>query len=811
MKFKFVFFVSMLCLTVLGGVVSAQTVNFTQYKVIDSFSRYSTGMFFMYCHNGDTSMAFVLGNRIILIPKTTNANVDTSVIATHYWTTTQLNDSLAMYIKNVDSTLFATHNYVSNALIPYATKQYVKDTLTSYPTTTVLNSTVSNYVPLAQKAANNGVATLDNTGKIPYAQIPAIDVGGTVFTANSVSAMLALSQADTADFCVRTDSNCTFILTALPSSVYSNWVKILTPPAIQVLNGLSGANVTIGTGDISETGGNQYFTTARARAANSAGTGIGYSGGVITNTGVVAEADPIYAADTVSHKVITKTYGDSRYLQGNQTITLSGDVSGSGTTAITTTIGASKVTNSMLAGSIAASKLVGTDIVTVGNVTVGAWGANKIAEIYGGTNQNSYTLGDMLYSSATNTLAKLAGNITTTKKFLTQTGDGTNSAAPSWGTVSKSDVGLGNVENTALSTWGGSTNVTTLGTIGTGTWNGTAIGDSYISSASTWNAKQAALSGTGFVKISGTTISYDNSTYLTTALTSLNGLTGATQTFAVGTSGSDFAISSSGTAHTFNLPDASTANRGVVTTGTQTFAGAKTFTASANSDKPLSVLVKSGQSTKALTITGADGTTAKASIDTVGLVTSVGLTSTGLIQTTGGVAIQATGGFKTVNGSQSGIFSALSYTWRGSSFDYIGTGSAVPTMVWVTNVYAGTSFATDSAKLLPNSIMSSGQIGSTSQANYSGAHTMTNTDWSVAITASATMTLPAASTGNNGANTINRRYRVILNCTACVLTIAPNGTDKINGTNANVTYTQAAATRNIVEIDGSDGTQWFTQ
>jgi hypothetical protein len=33
----------------------------------------------------------------------------------------------------------------------------------------------------------------------------------------------------------------------------------------------------------------------------------------------------------------------------------------------------------------------------------------------------------------------------------------------------------------------------------------------------TFNAKQQALSGTGFVKISGTTISYDNSTYLTTS------------------------------------------------------------------------------------------------------------------------------------------------------------------------------------------------------------------------------------------------------------------------------------------------------
>ena len=49
-----------------------------------------------------------------------------------------------------------------------------------------------------------------------------------------------------------------------------------------------------------------------------------------------------------------------------------------------------------------------------------------------------------------------------------------------------------------------------------------------------------------------------------TGLTAINSLTGAVQTLSTGTSGTDFAISSSGTTHTFDLPTASATNRGAL-------------------------------------------------------------------------------------------------------------------------------------------------------------------------------------------------------------------------------------------------------
>jgi len=67
-------------------------------------------------------------------------------------------------------------------------------------------------------------------------------------------------------------------------------------------------------------------------------------------------------------------------------------------------------------------------------------------------------------------------------------------------------------------------------------WTGT-LADSRITSAATWNAKQDALSGTGFVKSTAGVISYDTNTYLTTtsAASTYVPYTGATGNVDLGT------------------------------------------------------------------------------------------------------------------------------------------------------------------------------------------------------------------------------------------------------------------------------------
>ncbi len=124
---------------------------------------------------------------------------------------------------------------------------------------------------------------------------------------------------------------------------------------------------------------------------------------------------------------------------GDQTITLTGDVTGSGTGSFATTIGAGVVTNTMLAGSIAASKLVGTDIATVGTVTTGTWQATIIGPTYLGTGASistKYLRGDGTWQTlagggdalTTNSLAQFAATTSAQLRGVLSDENGTGAA-----------------------------------------------------------------------------------------------------------------------------------------------------------------------------------------------------------------------------------------------------------------------------------------------------------------------------------------------------------------------------------------------
>jgi hypothetical protein len=91
-------------------------------------------------------------------------------------------------------------------------------------------------------------------------------------------------------------------------------------------------------------------------------------------------------------------------------------------------------------------------------------------------------------------------------------------------TVTKGDLSLGNVENTALSTWAGTTNVITLGTVTTGVWHGTAIADGYIATALTGKT----YNGMGITANSGTLHIGNAKTFDCTATITLTGTDGRT-------------------------------------------------------------------------------------------------------------------------------------------------------------------------------------------------------------------------------------------------------------------------------------------
>jgi hypothetical protein len=265
-------------------------------------------------------------------------------------------------------------------------------------------------------------------------------------------------------------------------------------------------------------------------------------------------------------------------------------------------------------------------------------------------------------------------------------------------------------------------------------------------------------------------------TGLSTGITSLNALTEVTQTFATGTAGADFAISSSGSTHTFNLPDASASNRGLVTTGSQTFAGVKTFNSgiSIGADSNLGGF----KLTNVGTPVSANDVATKAYVDSitfpmdvknscrVGTTANITLSGT---QTIDGISVVAGDRVLVKNqttGSQNGIYVVASGAWSRSSdadssakvtanmFVFVSEGSTQADTQWVLTTNDTITLDTTALNFVQfgsspgTGINTLNGLSTTSQTFAVGT---SGTDFSISSSGSThTFNLPDASASNRG-------------------------------------------------------------
>ena len=113
----------------------------------------------------------------------------------------------------------------------------------------------------------------------------------------------------------------------------------------------------------------------------------------------------------------------------------------------------------------------------VTNLNIGGNAAGLSATLVatsGGTGQSSFAVGDILYASTTTALSKLAAG--TSGYVLTSGGPG---VAPTWQVAASGAAAAGSLTGTTLASNVVTSSLTTVGTIGTGVWQGTVVGSTY--------------------------------------------------------------------------------------------------------------------------------------------------------------------------------------------------------------------------------------------------------------------------------------------------------------------------------------------
>ncbi len=140
----------------------------------------------------------------------------------------------------------------------------------------------NNKININKIGVANGVASLDGTGKIPTSQIPAISFSSG-YVVNNETEMLALSSAVVGSIAIRTDNSKNYVLSGFPATTLSNWLVLLMPASVTSVNGFSTGSIVLTTSHISE-GTNLYYTIDRAKSAISASSPVVYS----SATGIIS-------------------------------------------------------------------------------------------------------------------------------------------------------------------------------------------------------------------------------------------------------------------------------------------------------------------------------------------------------------------------------------------------------------------------------------------------------------------------------------------------------------------------------------------
>jgi hypothetical protein len=186
----------------------------------------------------------------------------------------------------------------------------------------------------------NGVATLDAGGKVPASQIPLqgdLNYQGT-WNATTNTPTLT-SSTGTKGYYYVVDVAGTTNLDGITDWQIGDWAifngtvwqKVDNTDAVTSVNGFTGT-VVLTTTNIAE-GTNEYFTTAKARASVSAGTGISYNSttGVITNSSPSLGGNVVGPASATDNAIARYDTTTGKLIQ-NSAVTISdaGDMAGAG-------------------------------------------------------------------------------------------------------------------------------------------------------------------------------------------------------------------------------------------------------------------------------------------------------------------------------------------------------------------------------------------------------------------------------------------------------------------------------------------------